>query len=293
MSTPSGGVPDQAIPLASGDEAFAHHVYDAFGVSLQIFEKRLGGSVIVAEKRPIDGPITVLTSGLSRLPVDQGLPIELAVEVVEGQQGAAMIALQVVCNDIATKRRTPPVGKPWRNTTPFLNRTEITALVATESRWGASFDEVRSTDGTLVGHVRTLRLLTDAEAAVVADQDWDSLVKQVGSVDALLDVTRESTVTVSSAQPATGRPAAPAAVVVMSKFHEQYPPRWLTLSNGIFQSVTGAESPEYMAERDNHEIISLDVYLARFPWTEPFARSAQEGQSAKFSDASGAFTLED
>jgi len=42
----------------------------------------------------------------------------------------------------------------------------------------------------VVGHVRTLRLLTDGEAAIAGERGWDALVAEVGSVDALLDVER-------------------------------------------------------------------------------------------------------
>ena len=276
------------IPLNPGGDAFPNHVYDALGGGMHLLEKRIGGSILVAEKRPAGGPITLITAGVNRLPVDRGLPVELAVEVTEGQQGAGLIALQIVCDDVAGNRRTPPMGAPWRNSEPFLTGTAITAIMAGPSRWGASLDDVRSASGELIGHVRTLRMLTDAEAALVVEQDWDALVTRAGSIDALLDVTRASVIDASAhgAPPITERP------VIQTKLHAQHPPRWLTLNNGMFESVTGLESPEYMDEASNHEIVALSNYLARFPWMAEFARSAREGQSAMFVDASGAFTLE-
>lgn len=186
------------IPLNPGGDAFPNHVYDALGGGMHLLEKRIGGSILVAEKRPAGGPITLITAGVNRLPVDRGLPVELA------------------------------------------------------------------------------------------DQDWDALVTRAGSIDALLDVTRASVIDASAqgAPPITERP------VIQTKLHAQHPPRWLTLNNGMFESVTGLESPEYMDEASNHEIVALSNYLARFPWMAEFARSAREGQSAMFVDASGAFTLE-
>lgn len=104
------------------------------------------------------------------------------------------MALRIVCDDIAQNRRTPPMGAPWRNGDPFLNGTQISALLATGSRWGASFDEVHDDAGTLVGHVRTLRLLTDAEAALVGERGFSALVQAAGSLDSLVDVTRSGVV---------------------------------------------------------------------------------------------------
>lgn len=178
------------IPLAGGDDDFPTHVFEALGVPPLPFDDRIGGSVMVVEKRPEGGPVTIMTSGVSRLPTSSGERVELAVEVVEGQQGAALIALRIVCDDIAINRRVPPVGVPWRNREPFLTGTAITAIVAGGSRWGAEFDDVRDASGTTIGHVRTLRLLTDPEAEVVATHGWPALVTSTGSVDALLDVMR-------------------------------------------------------------------------------------------------------
>lgn len=280
------------IPLTPGQDAFPNHVFDALGAPPIVLEKRIGGSVMVVEKRPPGGPITLITAGVGRLPVDRGLPVELAVEVVDGQQGAGLVALTIVCDDVAQNRRTPPVGAPWRNTEPFLTGTRITAIVAGGSRWGSTFDDVRDEAGVVVGHVRTLRLLTDTEAAVVAERGWDALTHAAGSLDSLLDVMREGVVPdgAASGPTTTGAPAVQA--VIRSKLHEQHPPRWLTLSQGMLQSVTGLESPEYMADSTNHEIVSLESYLARFPWTRAFVDAAEEGQSALFTDASGRYTLE-
>lgn len=178
------------IPLATGGDDFPVHVFDALGVDPVMFSERIGGSVMVMEKRPDDGPVTVMTAGVSRLRTATGERVELAVEVQDGQQGAAFVALRIVCDDLATNRRVPPLHAPWRNDEPFLKGTRISAIVATGSRWGAAFDDVRDASGAVVGHVRTLRLLTDDEAAAVGSRGWDALIAEVGSVDALLDVTR-------------------------------------------------------------------------------------------------------
>ncbi|MEV7799821.1 suppressor of fused domain protein [Microbacterium foliorum] len=264
---------------------FPRHVFDSLGADPIAWEDRIGGSIRVVEKRPAGGPITVMTSGVSLMPTDSGERVELAVEVLDGQQGAARIALGIVCDDIATNRRVPPVGAPWRNSESFLTGTRISAIMVTPSRWGASFDEVRSDEGTLVGHVRTLRMLTDAEALFASAQGWEALVAAAGSVDALLDVTREDVV------------AAPGlkgnAPVFLSKLHAEHPPRWITFTGRDLQSVTGLESEAYMNDSANHEVWSVDSFVARFPWVADFVREARPGQTGLFTDASGAYVLED
>lgn len=264
---------------------FPRHVFDSLGADPIAWEDRIGGSIRVVEKRPAGGPITVMTSGVSLMPTDSGERVELAVEVLDGQQGAARIALGIVCDDIATNRRVPPVGAPWRNSESFLTGTRISAIMVTPSRWGASFDEVRSDEGTLVGHVRTLRMLTDAEASFASAQGWEALVAAAGSVDALLDVTREDVV------------AAPGlkgnAPVFLSKLHAEHPPRWITFTGRDLQSVTGLESEAYMNDSANHEVWSVDSFVARFPWVADFVREARPGQTGLFADASGAYVLED
>lgn len=280
------------IPLASGEDAFPTHVFDAFGVPPQLFEERLGGSVMVLEKQPAFGPITVMTAGASRLPTGSGERVELAVECVDGQQGAALVALRIVCDDMAMNHRVPPVGAPWRNSEPFLNGTGISAIVATGSRWGAELDDVRTSGGTVVGHVRTLRLITDAEAAFVAERGWDALVEQAGSIDALLDVTREGTVA-AEAGAAADQDVFHRRPVFQTLLHQQHPPRWITYRNGAFESVTGLESDEYMSDSTNLEVVSVESYLARFPWVRSFLEAAQPGQTALFTDATGGYVLEE
>ena len=263
---------------------FPRHVFDSLGADPIAWEDRIGGSIRVVEKRPAGGPITVMTSGVSLMPTDSGERVELAVEVLDGQQGAARVALGIVCDDIATNRRVPPVGAPWRNSESFLTGTRISAIMVSPSRWGASFDEVRSDEGAPVGHVRTLRMLTDAEASFASAQGWEALVAAAGSVDALLDVTREDAV------------AAPGlkgnAPVFLSKLHAEQPPRWITFTGRDLQSVTGLESEEYMNDSANHEVWSVDSFVARFPWVADFVREARPGQTGLFTDASGAYALE-
>jgi len=271
----------------SSELAFPEHVFDALGIEPSVHTDRIGGMVTVVEKHPTDGPVVVMTAGASRLPTDTGERVELAVEVVDGQQGAARVALQIVCDDIAAHRRVPPVETPWRNSEPFLAGTRISAILATSSRWGSDFDDVRA-DGAVVGHVRTLRLLTDAEAAYAAAHGWPALVEAAGSVDALLDVTRDDTVVPGVAAGVPGN-----APVLLSKLHADHPPRWVTFTGSELQSVTGLESEAYMDEPTNHEVWSVDSFLARFPWVEGFVRRARPGQTAVFVDASGDYRLED
>lgn len=273
------------IPLTPGEDVFAGHVFDALDVPPTVISEPIGGSVLVVEKRAVNGVITVMTSGASRLPTDSGERVELAVEVVDGQQGAARVALAIVCDDIATRRRVPPMGVPWRNDQPFLNGTAISAIMATPSRWGTAFDDVRSPDGTIHGHVRTLRLLTDAEASAAGEVGWDGLVEAGGSIEAFLDVTRTDVV------PGGGLPGnAPAFV---TKLHAQHPPRWVTYTGTSLESVTGLESDAFMEDPANHEIWSVDTFLKRYPHVSTFVQSARPGQTALFTDDSGAFTLEE
>ncbi|GMA30281.1 hypothetical protein [Litorihabitans aurantiacus] len=162
---------------------------------------------------------------------------------------------------------------------------------------------MREADGTVVGHVRTLRLLTDAEAAVVAERGWDALVGDSGSEEALVDVTRGGAdggaggagAAPSGSDPAERRSGPPRdrSVVIRTKMHAEHPPRWVTLDDGVFQSVTGYESPEYMQDNGNHEFVAVETFLRSAPWTAEFVQAAQEGQTALFTDASGAYRLED
>lgn len=263
---------------------FPRHVFDALGADPIAWEDRIGGAIRVVEKRPADGPITIMTSGASLMPTDSGERVELAVEVLDGQQGAARVALGIVCDDMATNRRVPPVGAPWRNSEPFLTGTRISAILVTPSRWGASFDDVRADDGAVIGHVRTLRMLTDAEAGFASTKGWDALVAEAGSVDALLDVTRDDA--------ASSPGLAGNAPVFLSKLHAEHPPRWITFTGRDLQSVTGLESEEYMNDSSNHEVWSVDSFVARFPWVADFVREAQPGQTGLFTDVSGAYVLE-
>ncbi len=267
------------------DLAFPEHVFDSLGVDPTVQADLIGGAIRVVVKRPTDGPITMMTSGASRLPTDSGERVELAVEVVEGQGGPGRIALGIVCDDMATNRRVPPVGAPWRNSEPFLTDTRISAMMVTPSRWGASFDEVLSAEGAVVGHVRTLRLLTDAEASFASANGWEALVAAAGSVDALLDVTRDDAV--------AGGGVAGNAPVFLSKLHAEHPPRWITFTGRDLQSVTGLESDAYMDDAANHEVWSVDSFVARFPWVAGFVHHALPGQTALFADASEAYVLED
>ncbi|KTR87620.1 3-octaprenyl-4-hydroxybenzoate carboxy-lyase [Microbacterium testaceum] len=276
---------ESSVEREPGEGVFAGHVFDALRIDPVVIGEPIGGSVLVVEKRVPNGPILVMTSGASRLPTQSGEQVELAVEVIDGQQGAARVALSIVCDDIARNRRVPPVGVPWRNDQPFLNGTRISAILATPSRWGAPFDEVRSADGALRGHVRTLRLLTDAEAATASAIGWDALVEKAGTVDAFLDVTREDVV---------DNPGLPGnAPVFVTKLHAEHPPRWVTFTGGSLESVTGRESQDFMDDAANHEIWSVESFLARFPQVAGFVREAKPGQTALFTDASGAYTIEE
>ena len=192
--------------------------------------------------------------------------------------------MRIVCDDMAAKRRVPPVGAPWRNSEPFLKGTRMSAIMVSPSRWGDAFDEVRSADGEVVGHVRMLRLLTDAEASFASANGWNALVEAAGSVDALLDVTRADAVA------AAGLPGN--APVFLSKMHADHPPRWVTFTGNDLESFTRLETDDYMEDAANREIWSYSSFSARYPWVQGFISEARAGQTALFTDDSGSYTLE-
>lgn len=270
--------------LRTGDDRIVGHVFTALGIEPLVFQERIGGSVVVMEKRS-PSFTTVMTAGVSRLPVDDALPFELAVEVLPDQVGAALVALRIVCNDIAMNRRTPPVDVPWCNAEPILVDTRIFAIAATASRHGDAFDTIRSDDGRPIGKVLTLRMLTFAESRVLANRGWGGLVEAAGGADNLLDVTRPD-----AARPTLEEVDGP---VIVTKMHAQHPPRWITAEeDGMFASVTGLESQEYMDDVANHEIWTRSTLAARFPWVREFLTAAAPNDIARFDDASGAYTLE-
>lgn len=270
--------------LRDGDDRIVGHVFTALGIEPLVFQERIGGSVVVMEKRS-PSFTTVMTAGVSRLPVNDGLPIELAVEILPDQVGAALVALRIVCNDIATNRRTPPVDVPWCDAEPILVGTRIFAIAATASRHGDAFDTIRSDDGVPIGNVLTLRLLTFSESQVLAKRGWGGLVEAAGGTDKLLDVTRQD-----AARPTLEEVDGP---VIVTKLHAQHPPRWITAEEyGTYTSVTGHESQEYMDDAANHEIWTRSSLAARFPWVREFLTVAAPNDVARFDDASGAYTLE-
>lgn len=272
------------IGLRAGDDRIVGHVFSALGVEPLVHRERIGGSVGVLEK-PSASFTTVMTAGVSRLPVNDGLPVELAVEVMPDQVGAALVALRIVCNDIATNRRTPPVEVPWCNAEPFLAGTRIFAVAATESRHGDAFDTIRGGEGAPIGKVLTLRMLTFAESRVLASRGWHGLVDAAGGADNLLDVTR----------PDAARPTLEEVdgAIIVTKLHDRYPPRWITAhADGTYTSVTGQESPEYMDAVANHEIWARSELAAKFPWVREFLTTAAPNDVARFDDASGTYTLE-
>lgn len=270
--------------LRDGDERIVGHVFTALGVEPLVFPERIGGSVAVVEKRS-SSFTTVMTAGASRLPVNDALPVELAVEVLPDQVGAALVALRIVCNDIAANRRTPPVDVPWCNAEPILAGTRIFAIAATASRHGDTFDTIRSDDGAPIGKVLTLRMLTFAESRVLAKRGWGGLLEATGGADSLLDVTRPG-----AARPTLEEIDGP---VIVTKMHAQHPPRWITAEeDGTYTSVTGLESQEYMDDAANHEIWTRSSLAARFPWVREFLTVAAPNDVARFDDASGAYTHE-
>ncbi|MED5814472.1 3-octaprenyl-4-hydroxybenzoate carboxy-lyase [Mycolicibacterium sp. 050232] len=270
--------------LRDGDDRIVEHVFSSLGVDPLVFQERIGGSVVVVEKRS-SSFTTVMTAGASRLPIDEGFPVELAVEVLPDQVGAALVALRIVCNDIATNRRTPPVEIPWCNAEPILAGTRIFAIAATASRHGDAFDTIRSDDGAPIAKVLTLRMLTFAESRVLANRGWDGLIDAAGGTDNLLDVTRSN-----AARPTLDEVDGP---VIVTKLHDRHPPRWITAEeDGTCTSVTGRESPEYMDDAANHEIWTRSSLASRFPWVREFLTAAAPNDVARFDDATGAYALE-
>ncbi|TWS20886.1 hypothetical protein FK529_06105 [Tsukamurella asaccharolytica] len=149
---------------------------------------------------------------------------------------------------------------------------------------------MRDETGTPIGQVLTIRLLTYPESWVVTGRGFDQLVTESGDLNNLLDVTRDTTVYPTAADIAD-RP------ILVTKLHEQYPPIWVTcdrVENGvdIFNSTTGAESPEYLADAGNYQAWTCGLYLEKFPWTAGYLTHAVPGTVAHFTDDSGAFELD-
>ena len=89
------------------------------------------------------------------------------------------------------------------------------------------------------------------------------------------------------------RMAASRMPVFLSKLHSEHPPRWVTVYPDRLESVTGLESPEYMSDAANHEVWSVDHFVSDFPFVTRFLNEVRPGQTARFDDASGGYTLDD
>lgn len=281
------------VPLAAGDDSFANHTFTALGVEPLVHRDRLGGSVMIVEKHPPSGPITLMTAGVSRLPLEAGRPCELAVEVVDGQQGAGVVALHRLCDMIAVNRLPPPPGVVMHSPGPFLDGTDISAMVVGRSSWGQAIDEVRDDRGNIVGDVWTIRLLTSGEAQLADEQGYAAVERAAGGPAGLLDVTRARAGAIAHQSDVLfSKP------IVVSKLHEQNPPAWVTLEDdGMLTSVTGLEDEAYVADPDNFEVWDVASFVARFPWTEGFLGVARPGDTARFVgddgiDTSGNYVLE-
>lgn len=281
------------MALTEADERIARHMFRVLGVAPRVWEQKIGGSVLLLEKPAPDVPgvAVVLTCGASRLAPPSGqLPTEFAIEIADGQQDAALVVLQNLCDDLAAGSLSRARATPWRSSTPLLDGTSIYALVATASRYGDSFDTVRDEAGQPIGQVLTIRLLTYPESWVVSSRGFDQLVTEAGGLANLIDVTRDTSVYPTLADIAD-RP------VLVTDLHEQYPPIWVTCDRvdddiDLFHSTTGAESPEYLADAGNYQAWTCGLYLERFPWATSYLTHAVPGTVAHFTDDTGAFELE-
>lgn len=108
-----------------------------------------------------------------RVPAGSDERAELAVEVVDGKQGAAVVGLRFICGEIDTL---------------FLKGMAVYALELTPSQCGESCDEIREEGRQVVGHMRTLRMLINGEAVLVAERGSDALIEAVESASVLLNV---------------------------------------------------------------------------------------------------------
>lgn len=84
------------VSLAAGDERVALHMFRALGVEPRVWEHRIGGSALLLDKPVPDSPgaVVVMTCGASRITPPEGqLPIEFAIELLDGQQDAAQIVI--------------------------------------------------------------------------------------------------------------------------------------------------------------------------------------------------------
>lgn len=109
------------MALTEADERIARHMFRVLGVAPRVWEQKIGGSVLLLEKPAPDVPgvVTVLTCGASRIAPPAGqLPTEFAIEVLDGQQDAALVVLQNLCDDLAAGSLSRAQAAPWRNSAP-------------------------------------------------------------------------------------------------------------------------------------------------------------------------------
>ncbi len=196
------------IVLLPGRTEFPETMLSLFPDGDVTWIDEVGGAVMIATVP--QGQLGVcFTVGLSRLPLDDGPAAELFCVTKLGQEGAGALALRIAVELVAEERRSWAAGELWLNDTPFLRDTLIQAMVAAPDP-----HTVQAADGTLLGFISELLLLTAQEAMVVADGGFAAL-QQALSANPLpgRDVERASLVTALEAtverRPAPQR-AAPA-----------------------------------------------------------------------------------
>lgn len=231
----------------------------------------VGGAVMIATV-PQGAFGVCFTVGLSRLPLDQGEAAELFCVTRRGQEGAGGIALRIAVDRVAEERRSWAAGEIWLNDTPFLRDTRIQAMVAAH---GPRL--VEAADGTSLGVISELLLLTGDEALAVAESGFAAL-QRVMSADPVRarDVERDALLTAAEAS---------VAGCAVSQLADEYDITHVQCgADGSWLAVTGQEPNDWFDDSSHFDLWSLRALVERFPGLQELVRTGQPGDSATFQD---------
>lgn len=237
----------------------------------------VGGAVMIATVP--QGLLGVcFTVGLSRLPLDQGDAAELFCVTQLGQEGAGAIALRIAVERVAEERSAWATGEIWLNDTPFLRDTRIQAMVAAPGP-----QAVRAVDGTSLGFISELLLLTAEEAMAVADGGFAALQRAMAANPLPgRDVQRESLVTTLDAS---------VSVCAVSRLVREHDINYVQCGDdGSWLAVTGQEPENWFDDSSQFDLWSLRMLVQRYPGLEELVRTGQPGDSATCRD--GLWTIE-
>lgn len=297
--------PDGTIGLRPGRGDVFQTLAERFGSNPSPAPDRIGGSVMLLSwTHEHDGVryATMATAGMERIPFEGVGPFEYVCEVREEQVGAASVALRLVVQRSVEELEAPwEPGRVWINDQPILARTGIVGLVV-----GPDPDGPHLVDegGSPSGNLHRVWLLTETEAKSVAHVGLEPLVGTAWEKfrGLLADVERtQDAIALQSVSNELPYPPMPKAgrgsgaertdaelantPIIVSKPLAEHPVRWIECNErGRFVAFTQLEKPEELNDSDNFEVWALDRLVARNPWLEGWARTAQTGDYASYDD---------